>query len=108
MGIDKGSNQTLAMRVYSELAKRIINGELKPNARLVESEIARQFGVSRTPTREAFQRLASDGLIEIIPNRGGSIKGLTQRDIDEIFSLRKIVELDAARHFDPNADTSGY
>lgn len=60
---------TLNGAAVAELRRRIILGELKPGEALRDTEIAEQFGLSNTPVREAFVKLAAEGLVEIIPNK---------------------------------------
>ena len=73
---------TSADYAYQELRHRIITKQLKPGQRLPEVNIAVQMGVSRTPVREALRRLASEGLVIIIPNSGARLAA-PQRVIKE-------------------------
>ena len=66
----------LSEQVYNVLMDSIVNGSLEAGTELREQHIAKQMGVSATPVREAFKRLASDGLIEIVPYRGAVVKTL--------------------------------
>lgn len=77
------------------LRELIATGELEGGARLVERELAERFGVSRVPMREAIQRLESEGLVELLRNRGAVVRTLTEADVDEIYSLRMLLEGDA-------------
>ena len=61
--------------------------------RLKEAELAAEFGVSRTPIREVLQLLSQDGLTDILPNRGATVTSLTPDDIEEIYEIRKALEL---------------
>lgn len=82
----------LSEKVYQALVESIISGILGPGTELREQHIARQMQVSTTPVREALKRLASDGLIEIIPYRGAVVKGLDQREIKEAYACREALE----------------
>lgn len=82
----------LSEKVYRALMDSIVSGNLTPGTELREQHIARQMQVSATPVREAFKRLASDGLIEIIPYRGAVVKGLNQREIQEAYACREALE----------------
>ncbi len=84
------------LTTYDLIRVRILRGELQ-NTALDEASLARSLGVSRTPIREAFQRLAHEGLIEIIPNRGAIVKSLLFQDVREICQLRLCLEPEAAR-----------
>jgi DNA-binding GntR family transcriptional regulator len=64
---------TLGLRISNQLARQILAGELPPGHRLDEQSIAMEFGVSRTPVREALRELAARQLIQLIPRRGGVV-----------------------------------
>jgi DNA-binding GntR family transcriptional regulator len=79
------------------LRKEIFAGRLKPGEPLPERLLAEQLGVSRTPVREALFTLQSEGLVELIPNRGAAVRTLSAHDIEQIYSLRAVLESHAAR-----------
>ncbi|ROO90849.1 GntR family transcriptional regulator [Actinocorallia herbida] len=81
---------------YTELRRMIVGGELAPGARLAEVELSQALGLSRTPVREALQRLGADGLIEVLPHRGARVALWSESDIAEIFELRTQLEPYAA------------
>ena len=83
---------TSADYVYQELRHRIITKQLKPGQRLPEVNIAVQLAVSRTPVREALRRLASEGLVLIIPNSGARLASPTQREMEDTFAVREQLE----------------
>lgn len=87
-------------RVRTKLKK----GELKPDSRIVEQELAEEFGVSRTPIREAIQRLGSEGLLLSVPNLGTFVKRFSVNDVREMFEIREVLEglafRNAAERFD--------
>lgn len=64
---------TIATRIYQSLAEQIIKGALPPGQKLEEKVLAEQFGVSRTPIREALRELAARGLVDYVPRRGGVV-----------------------------------
>jgi len=82
--------------VYSELRRRILDGDLAPDTPLSEYELAAQLDVSRTPVREALHRLANEGLVKNIANRGAFVVGLSPADITEIYEIREQLETYAA------------
>jgi DNA-binding GntR family transcriptional regulator len=90
---------------YESLRAAILGGEVAPGERLGEVELAEQLGVSRTPVREALRRLAADGLVEVLPNRGARVAQWTTEDLEEIYDLRAMLESHgaarAAEHIDP-------
>ncbi len=91
------SDTASTTRVYDVLKHRIVRGTLEPGARLVEAEIADQLGVSRTPVREAIQRLRADGLAVERGRRGNSVPMWSAREIEDSQRLRAHVESWAGR-----------
>ena len=85
-------NKPLRERVVDVLREAIVSGEFKPGQPLVEMEIAAQLGISRAPLREALQFLSHEGLVEVTPYRGTVVKPLTRIDIEELYSLRSVLE----------------
>ena len=86
-----------ASQVYDWLHRRVLRGELLPGARLSETEIATEIGISRQPVREAFIRLGSDGLAEIRPQRGTYISKISMSAVLSARLIREAVEADLAR-----------
>ena len=84
-------------RVYRALKRAILAGKLRPGEPLQEVRIAAEFGASRTPIREAFQKLEGDDLLTIAPRRGAFVRQPTARDFFDINELRLILEPVAAR-----------
>jgi len=82
---------SLSQSLYQRLRRSIVEGDLRPNDRLVETDLASALNVSRTPVREALQRLAADGLVE---HRGRSwiIHEHTPQEISEIYEVRACLE----------------
>jgi DNA-binding GntR family transcriptional regulator len=70
----------------------IIDGTLEQGDRLVETTIAENMGVSRTPVREAFRQLEIEGLAENVPRKGTIVKGISKKDIIEIYEIREMLE----------------
>jgi DNA-binding GntR family transcriptional regulator len=91
------TNKPLREQVLDALRDAIIQGDFKPGQPLVETELAAQLGVSRAPIREALQVLNSEGLLETIPYHGTTVRRLTKRDIEELYSLRSVLESFAIR-----------
>jgi GntR family transcriptional regulator, rspAB operon transcriptional repressor len=86
-----------AQQVYDWLHDRILRGELSPGARLSETEIAAQVGVSRQPVREAFIRLTANGLAEVRPQRGTFIGRISIKAVLSARLIREAVESDLIR-----------
>jgi len=79
-------------RIYKEIKLAIIQQKLRPNIKLVEDEIAESFGVSRTPVRNVFKRLAYEKLLTIIPNKGTFVSSPTVEEAREVFEVRRVLE----------------
>lgn len=78
--------------VYAELRRRLMAGSFMPGERLREEHIASELSVSRTPVRSAIERLVTDGLVKHEGRRGAVVLGWQDRDIDEAFELRMLLE----------------
>ena len=90
-------NPSLSEHASEVLRRRIIDGSMKPGARLAESAVAQDLGVSRVPVREALFALEREGLIEFSRTGRAYVKRLTARDFEELYQLRLLVEPAAAR-----------
>ncbi|MDR6867087.1 DNA-binding GntR family transcriptional regulator [Microbacterium resistens] len=86
------SDQNIAEQVADELRAAIHSGELMPGERLVERKLAERLGVSHIPVREALTRLAEERLVVREPRRGARVAELTAQDLEEISSLRIVLE----------------
>jgi len=84
--------ELLNQKVYHALKKAIIRGDIKQNSKLVLTEIAKSLGVSNTPIREAVNKLASEGLVKIIPNKGIIVKEINIDDFREILQIRAFLD----------------
>jgi hypothetical protein len=82
----------LREQVHKKLKESIINGILPPYKRLIEEKIAAEMEMSRTPVREAIQKLEKEGLIHKLPRGGYAISIVTIEDIDDVFGLRSVIE----------------
>lgn len=107
-GLGSLNNKSLRERVVEALREAILNGELKPGESLVETELAAQLGISRAPLREALQQLAAEGLIEVVPYHGARVRSLTRQDIEELYSLRMVLETFAARRLIEQDDPAAF
>jgi DNA-binding GntR family transcriptional regulator len=83
---------TSAERAFHELRDLILGGALPAGSRLGEVELAQRLGVSRTPVREALSRLAAEGLVELIANRGARVATWTVAELEGVFDLRATLE----------------
>lgn len=89
--------RTLRENVADEIRMKIINGELIPGARIVEQDLASEFGVSRGPVREALRQLEEEGLVEYTRNAGCSVRQIGPEDIYEIYYMRANYEMMAVK-----------
>lgn len=87
----------IAQQVSEVLLKAILTNDLKGGDQLLEEKLQNQFGISRSPLREAFRDLEKQGLVEIIPRKGAFVKRIARRDIEENYAVRIYLEGLAAR-----------
>ncbi|MEU4512166.1 GntR family transcriptional regulator [Nonomuraea wenchangensis] len=85
------------MSAVDDLRSLILSGQYAPGDRLAEVELAELLGVSRTPVREALRRLAAEGLVELVANKGARVVEYPRDDLESIFELRARIEGLAAR-----------
>jgi GntR family transcriptional regulator of gluconate operon len=88
---------SLGTQVADILRQRIVRGELKPGERLTEEALAEEFDVSRGPIRDAITQLSFEKLVEVQRPRGVYIVGLTEEDVEQLYSLRAALEQLALR-----------
>jgi DNA-binding GntR family transcriptional regulator len=84
-------------QVAERLRARIFAHELAPGAWIDESVLAEEFGISRTPLREALKVLAAEGLVQLKPRRGAYVAAVSEQDLDEIFPVIALLEGHCAR-----------
>lgn len=92
LGLGIATRRVLADVVTDDLRDAIIAHELEPGRRLAEDDLANQMGVSRGPVREALARLEREGLVVIERHKGARIASWGRADVEEIFSLRLVLE----------------
>ena len=90
-------NGSIQGRLITEIRRRIIAGEIPPGVNISELALAEEFGVSRTPVRETFKQLQTEGLIEIRPRVGTFVTTPSRREITELFEMKELLEGAAAR-----------
>lgn len=95
--LERDGQQPLGEAVYTVLCAAMRDGHLKPGDRLREEDIGERLNVSRTPVREAFNRLMSRGLLESSGSRGVTVRTLSPNETAELYALREILEGAAAR-----------
>jgi DNA-binding GntR family transcriptional regulator len=87
----------LRQSVYDALVDLVVEGRLRPGQHLVETELARQLGVSRQPVREALHRLEAEGWVDLRPNQGAFVHVPTDQEVDELLDVRELLEMETAR-----------
>lgn len=95
---------TLEEKVYNILEDQILSQKLRAGDSVTEMKLSKELGVSRTPVREALQRLDREGLIKLRPNKGAVVVGISERDLIDIYKIRMRLEGLAARIAAENAD----
>lgn len=98
METERAVRPNLSDIALQHLRRLIISGDLRPQEKLVESDIAHDLGISRGPVRDALKQLAVEGLVDYQPNKGCSVALLSSKDAYEVFFLRGNLELIALRH----------
>jgi DNA-binding GntR family transcriptional regulator len=93
--------QSLTSAVADKLREEIIRGTIPEGAQLRQDAIAIQYQVSRIPVREALRQLDAEGLITIVPNRGAIVPALSPTDIEELFTIRALLEPEILKHSIP-------
>src|ERR1051325_1341723 len=77
--------------LHDEVAERmrelIFSGEMEPKSRINETELTERFGISRTPLREAIKILATEGLLELLPNRGARVASISDGELEEMMEV---------------------
>lgn len=89
--------RSLVQRVREQIEDDIVEGRLRPGDQLHMDDIAAQYGVSRTPVREAFQQLEASGLVEVRPKRGTYVASISTADLIEMFEVMAELEAMCAR-----------
>src|SRR4030081_1323612 len=80
-------DQSLHDETLTRLRDHIVEGNIPDGGRVPERQLCEMLGISRTPLREALKVLASEGLVELLPNRGARVRQLSERDLGELFDV---------------------
>lgn len=90
------NNKIISLALFEEVAERLRNRifsqELKPGERIDEQLLTREFGISRTPLREALKVLQAEGLVTLVPRRGCFVAQLSEHDLDDIYAIVALLE----------------
>jgi len=83
---------SLSDRIFDIVEKAILNGSIKPGERLIETELARNLGISKSPVREALKRLEGEGIVQLLPRKGYYVRGIDLKGIEDFFDVMFIIE----------------
>ena len=83
----------LREKIYKVIRKAILDRELKPGHRVTELELAKKYGISRTPIREAFRRLESEGFLTIVPRKGAIVTEVKEQTVIEFYQIKGALEV---------------
>lgn len=95
--LNSQKKSNLSRQAYEQIKEAIVWAKFKPGECLSENMLARVMDMSRTPVREALKELAREGLVEILPGRGAFVKGISLKDLKDIYELRGVLECLAAQ-----------
>ena len=87
----------LRQSVYDALIDLIVGGDLPPGQHMVETDLARQLGVSRQPIREALHRMEAEGWVDLRPSQGAFVHVPTDAEVDKLLDVRALLEAETAR-----------
>jgi DNA-binding GntR family transcriptional regulator len=88
----KEDRSTLVVKVANQIREAIKSGKFKPGEHIIEGDLAMDMGISRFPIREAIRYLEKEGLVTTTPYKGAHVTELTEKDLEEIYSLRIVIE----------------
>jgi DNA-binding GntR family transcriptional regulator len=83
---------TLREKILETIRDAIMSGVLKPGEKVAEPELAERFGISRTPIREAFRQLESEGYLTVIPRKGAVVVSFSPKEVEEFYAIKSILE----------------
>lgn len=102
--MSRAEGYNLTTKVFNDVRQSIVSGEYPLGMALTEAYVANKLKVSRTPVREAFRQLEAERLIEITPNKGAVVQGVSDSDVKDIYEIRSLIEGLAAKRAAENAD----
>jgi DNA-binding GntR family transcriptional regulator len=96
------TSKTKNVAVYRKLRQAILKGKLKPGQKIVMADLAKTFGLSETPVREAIRRLESDGYVQFTPHTGAIVTKIDEGELAEVYLIRIALEALATRLASPH------
>lgn len=97
-------NTNLREQIYQIIHDMILGRQILPGEKILEEDLAKKIGVSRTPIRECLCRLENEGIVEIIPRRGAFLRKYSKKKVAEVFDIREVLEGLVARLVAGNQD----
>lgn len=88
---------SLSDRILNLIEKAILSGSIKPGERLIETELAKNLGISKSPVREALKRLEGGGIVQLVPRKGYFVRDINRKSINDFFDVMFILEPTAAK-----------
>ena len=95
--VKTGDRRPLAVRVHEQISSDIIDGKIPAGSALVQEQVAAQYGVSRTPVRDALTQITLEGLATLVPGQGYIVNDLTAQNVKDVYEVRYTLEAMAAR-----------
>jgi DNA-binding GntR family transcriptional regulator len=86
-------HRTISSAIGNQLRDAVLSGAYPSGAQLRQDALAASFGVSRIPVREALLQLEAEGLVQIVPHKGAVVSGLSRQEVDDVFALRRLLEV---------------
>jgi len=105
LSVDTAGASTLSDRVFEQLEEGILDGSILPGENLNEIKISAEYGVSRTPVREAIRMLEQKNLVRLVPNKGAVVLGVNTKDLLDVYAIRSYIEGLASRWAAENITT---
>jgi DNA-binding GntR family transcriptional regulator len=88
---------SLSDRIFEIIEEAILNGSVRPGERIIETELAKNLGISKSPVREALKKLEGEGIVQLVPRKGFFVRNIDRKSIDDLCDVMFIIELAAAR-----------
>jgi DNA-binding GntR family transcriptional regulator len=88
---------SLSDRIFEIIEKTIVSGSIRPGERIIETELAKKLGISKSPVREALRKLEGEGIVQLVPRKGYIVKRIDRKSIADFCDVLFIIELAAAR-----------
>jgi len=83
---------SLSHRIFKIIEKAILTGTIKPGERIIETELAKKLGTSKSPVREALRKLEGEGVVQLLPRKGYVVKEMDRKSVDDFFDIMLIME----------------